>query len=79
MNERRRFIIFAVFLTWLGDYLGMTLPIVTVVRTDENHSVISNDVTVAYYLPTNHQAQPPPPHDNEIVLEIWPATVVYTR
>ncbi|XP_067470119.1 heme-binding protein soul3 [Thunnus thynnus] len=62
-----------------GDYLGMTLPIVTVVRTDENHSVISNDVTVAYYLPAHHQAQPPTPTDNEIVLEIWPATIVYTR
>ncbi|TNN41828.1 hypothetical protein EYF80_048006 [Liparis tanakae] len=29
----------------LGDYLGMTLPIVTVVRTNEDHSVIANDVT----------------------------------
>lgn len=63
----------------LGDYLGMTLPIVTVVRTDENHSVISHDVTVAYYLPTEHQAQPPQPQDSEIIIEIWPATVVYTR
>lgn len=57
----------------------MTLPIVTVVRTDENHSVISHDVTVAYYLPTEHQAQPPQPHDSEIIIEIWPATVAYTR
>lgn len=57
----------------------MTLPIVTVVRTDENHSAMSPDVTVAYYLPTEHQAQPPQPHDSDIVIEIWPATVVYTR
>ena len=57
----------------------MTLPIVTVVRTDENRSVVSHDVTVAYYLPAEHQAQPPQPHDSEIVIEIWPATVVYTR
>ncbi|KAM9708452.1 heme-binding protein soul3 [Menidia menidia] len=63
----------------VGDYLGMTLPIVTVVRTDENHSLISHDVTVAYYLPAEHQAQPPQPTDNEIVLEVWPATTVYTR
>ncbi|XP_068437117.1 heme-binding protein soul3 [Clinocottus analis] len=63
----------------LGDYLGMTLPIITVVRTNENHSVISNDVTVAYFLPIEHQAQPPLPDDNEIVIEIWPATAVYTR
>ncbi|XP_008294509.1 heme-binding protein soul3, partial [Stegastes partitus] len=63
----------------LGDYLGMTLPIVTVVRTDENHSVISHDVTVAYYLPVEHQAQPPQPYDSDIIIEVWPAAVVYTR
>lgn len=57
----------------------MTLPIVTVVRTDETHSVVSQDVTVAYFLPAEHQAQPPQPEDSEIVLEIWPATTVYTR
>lgn len=63
----------------LGDYLGMTLPIVTVVRTDETHSVMSNDVTVAYFLPDEHQAQPPQPADSEILVEIWPATTVYSR
>ncbi|KAI3367648.1 hypothetical protein L3Q82_026490 [Scortum barcoo] len=63
----------------LGDYLGMTLPIVTVVRTDESHSVVSHDVTVAYFLPAEHQAQPPQPEDSEIILEIWPTTTVYTR
>ncbi|XP_037603427.1 heme-binding protein soul3 [Sebastes umbrosus] len=63
----------------LDNYLGMTLPIVTVVHTNENHTVISNDVTVAYFLPIEHQAQPPQPHDNEIGIEVWPATTVYTR
>ncbi|KAF7658735.1 hypothetical protein LDENG_00008660 [Lucifuga dentata] len=63
----------------LGEYLGMMLPILTVVRTNDNHSVISNDVTVAYYLPAIHQAQPPQPHDSEIIIETWPATIVYTR
>lgn len=63
----------------LGDYLGMSLPIVTVVHTDESRSVISHDVTVAYYLPAIHQAQPPQPHDSDVVIEIWPATIVYTR
>ncbi|KAJ3613242.1 hypothetical protein NHX12_019492 [Muraenolepis orangiensis] len=62
-----------------GDFLGMTLPIVTVIHTDESQSVISRDVTVAYYLPENHQAQPPMPTDNEIVIEVWPAAVMYTR
>ncbi|KAF3844966.1 hypothetical protein F7725_008129 [Dissostichus mawsoni] len=38
----------------LEGYLGMTLPIVTVVTTDESHSTISNDVRVAPFTgPTN--------------------------
>ncbi|XP_062252825.1 heme-binding protein soul3 [Platichthys flesus] len=63
----------------VGIYLGMTLPIVTIVRTDETHSQISHDVTVAYYLPIEHQAQPPQPEDSQIIIESWPVTVVYTR
>ncbi|XP_064784727.1 heme-binding protein soul3 [Oncorhynchus masou masou] len=62
-----------------GSYLGMTIPILTVIRTDENHSVLSRDVTVAYYLPTEYQVQPPLPSDTEISIEEWPATIVYTR
>ncbi|XP_076834956.1 heme-binding protein soul3 [Brachyhypopomus gauderio] len=61
----------------LGSYLGMTVPIVTVVRTDE--TTLSRAVTLAYYLPSQHQAQPPQPYDTEIVIEQWPATTVYTR
>ncbi|KAG9268225.1 heme-binding protein soul3 [Astyanax mexicanus] len=63
----------------LGRYLGMTIPIVTVVHTDETHATLSQTVTIAYYLPADHQAQPPQPHDTEIVIEQWPATIVYTR
>uniref|UniRef100_A0A673MY76 Heme-binding protein soul3 n=1 Tax=Sinocyclocheilus rhinocerous TaxID=307959 RepID=A0A673MY76_9TELE len=33
-----------------GSYLGVTIPIVTVVRTDEMHRTLSRAVTVAYYL-----------------------------
>ncbi|KAG7248333.1 hypothetical protein CRUP_009932 [Coryphaenoides rupestris] len=62
-----------------GDYLGMSLPIVTVIHTNDTQSVISRDVTVAYYLPAHLQAQPPLPMDNDIFIEIWPAAVVYTR
>ncbi|XP_030247482.1 heme-binding protein soul3 isoform X2 [Sparus aurata] len=63
----------------VGDYLGMTLPIVTVVRTNENQAMLSHEVTVAYFLPAEHQAQPPQPTDSEIVIEIWPTTTVYAR
>lgn len=62
-----------------GSYLGMTIPIVTVVRTDEMHTTLSRAVTVAYYLPTLHQSDPPRPYDPEIVIEQWPAAIVYTR
>ncbi|KAG9336422.1 hypothetical protein JZ751_002769 [Albula glossodonta] len=62
-----------------GSYLGMTIPIVTVVRTDDMHHTLSRSVTVAYYLPTPHQVQPPLPYDTDIVIEEWSATIVYTR
>lgn len=63
----------------LGSYLGMTVPVVTVVRADETNTSLSRVVTVAYYLPSNHQAQPPQPHDPDITIEQWPATTVFTR
>ncbi|MBN3298835.1 HEBP2 protein, partial [Amia calva] len=62
-----------------GSYLGLTIPIVTVVRTADSHSVLSREVSVAYYLPTHHQAQPPQPYDADIVIEEWPATIIYAR
>ncbi|KAJ0063144.1 hypothetical protein NL108_012621, partial [Boleophthalmus pectinirostris] len=75
----RSSILWKVVVFFTGNYLGMSLPIVTVVRTDESRSVFSHEVTVAYYLPAVHQAQPPQPYDSDISIEIWPATIVYTR
>ncbi|KAG6929454.1 heme binding protein 1 [Chelydra serpentina] len=62
-----------------GLYLGMTIPIVTLVHTNESHSEITRSVTVAYYLPELLQEQPPQPYDSDIIIEEWPPTVVYTR
>uniref|UniRef100_A0A3B3R5H8 Heme-binding protein soul3 n=1 Tax=Paramormyrops kingsleyae TaxID=1676925 RepID=A0A3B3R5H8_9TELE len=62
-----------------GSYLGMTIPIVTVVRTDEAHTALSQAVTVAYYLPPEFQGQPPQPFDGDIIIEEWPATIIYAR
>ncbi|KAJ8290506.1 hypothetical protein GJAV_G00013750 [Gymnothorax javanicus] len=62
-----------------GNFLGMTIPIVTVVHTDDEHHTMSRAVTVAYHLPTYLQAQPPHPHDPDVVVEEWSATIVYTR
>lgn len=57
----------------------MTLPIVTVVHTDEMRRDLMRAVTVAYYLPEQHQAQPPQPFDSDIIIEEWPAAIIYSR
>ncbi|XP_062407598.1 heme-binding protein 1-like [Sardina pilchardus] len=62
-----------------GTYLGMTIPIVTVVQTDTSRSTLAREVTVAYCLPEQHQDQPPTPFDPDITIETWPSAVVYSR
>ncbi|XP_019412147.1 PREDICTED: heme-binding protein 2-like [Crocodylus porosus] len=62
-----------------GLYLGLTIPIVTIVHTNEYRSEITRSVTVAYYLPEQLQGQPPQPSDPNIVIEEWPPTIVYSR
>ncbi|KAM4663248.1 heme-binding protein 1-like [Discoglossus pictus] len=62
-----------------GVYLGMTIPILTVVHTDEAHTELARSVTVAYYIPSHLQDQPPQPTDQDIVIEEWPPTVAFTR
>ncbi|KAG9481173.1 heme-binding protein 2-like [Eleutherodactylus coqui] len=62
-----------------GLYLGMTIPILTTVHTDEARTGLTRSVTVAYYIPSHLQDDPPQPTDQEIIIEEWPATVVFTR
>ncbi|XP_076128725.1 heme-binding protein 1-like [Alosa pseudoharengus] len=62
-----------------GTYLGMTIPIVTVVQTDTSRSALAPEVTVAYCFPEQYQDQPPMPFDPDITIETWPSAVVYTR
>lgn len=62
-----------------GSYLGMTIPIVTVVRTEQSRSLLSREVIVAYHLPARHQDHPPQPNDTDIVIQEWPASIIYTR
>lgn len=62
-----------------GSYLGMTIPIVTVVRTEQSRSLLSREVIVAYHLPAQHQDHPPQPNDTDIVIQEWPASIIYTR
>uniref|UniRef100_UPI00398EE023 heme-binding protein soul3 n=1 Tax=Pristiophorus japonicus TaxID=55135 RepID=UPI00398EE023 len=62
-----------------GLFLGITLPIVTTVRTNQTRSELWPEVTTAYYLPAQFQDQAPQPFDAEIAIEEWPAHVAYTR
>lgn len=62
-----------------GLYLGITIPIVTIVHTNETQSEITQAVTVAYYLPEVLQDEPPRPLDSDIIIEEWPPTIVYSR
>ncbi|KAM8920730.1 heme-binding protein 2-like [Pelodytes ibericus] len=62
-----------------GLYLGMTIPILTIVHADEAQSALTRSVTVAYYVPTHLQDQPPQPTDQDVIIEEWPPTVVFTR
>lgn len=62
-----------------GLYLGITIPIVTIVHTNESQSEMTQSVTVAYYLPEVLQDEPPHPFDSDIIIEEWPSTIVYSR
>ncbi|XP_060789493.1 heme-binding protein soul3 [Neoarius graeffei] len=63
----------------LGIYLGMTIPILTVVHTEEANTRLSRAITIAYHLPSNHQTLPPQPLDPDVVIETWPDMTVYSR
>ncbi|XP_077180265.1 heme-binding protein 1-like isoform X2 [Paroedura picta] len=60
-----------------GLYLGMTVPIVTIIHTGESASDIPSFVTVAYYLPGGLQDEPPEPYDPDLIIEEWPPVMVY--
>ncbi|XP_078090281.1 heme-binding protein soul3 [Mustelus asterias] len=62
-----------------GLFLGMTLPIVTIVHTNQTRTELRPEITMAYYLPTQFQDQTPQPLDAEIAIEEWPAHIIYTR
>ncbi|XP_067894384.1 heme-binding protein soul3 [Heterodontus francisci] len=62
-----------------GLFLGMTVPIVTIVHTNQTRTELQPEVTVAYYLPAQFQDQAPQPFDAEIAIEEWPAHIIYTR
>ncbi|XP_048449943.1 heme-binding protein soul3, partial [Rhincodon typus] len=62
-----------------GHFLGITLPIVTIVHTNRTRTELQPEVTTAYYLPAQFQNRTPQPFDAEIAIEEWPAHIMYTR
>ncbi|XP_072424561.1 heme-binding protein soul3 isoform X3 [Chiloscyllium punctatum] len=61
-----------------GLFLGMTLPVVTIVHTNQTRTELQPEVTIAYYLPAQFQNETPQPFDAEIAIEEWPAHTIYT-
>ena len=57
----------------------MTVPIVTVVRTDNALRNLSRDVQSAFCLPSHLQDQPPLPTHPEVTVETWPPMVLHSR
>lgn len=57
----------------------MTVPILTIVHTNQNRSELLPGVTIAYYIPTHFQHQVPQPFDADIVIDESPARIIYTR
>ncbi|KAF2982518.1 hypothetical protein EK904_011215 [Melospiza melodia maxima] len=41
--------------------------------------ICEQNSSVAYYLPEVLQDEPPHPFDSDIIIEEWPATIVYSR
>ncbi|KAM7420019.1 hypothetical protein PAMA_016897 [Pampus argenteus] len=51
-----------------GQYLGMTVPVVSSVHMMEDGNVFRKDVLTAFFLPTEFQSAPPTPTDPDIVI-----------
>ncbi|KAL1006153.1 hypothetical protein UPYG_G00068530 [Umbra pygmaea] len=63
----------------VGRYLGMTVPIVNIIKMIEDSKGFEKDVLTAYYLPAEFQANPPQPTDPDITILQREAIRVITR
>ena len=62
-----------------GRYLGMTIPVVSIIRLMQDGSTFEKDVVTAYFLPTEFQANPPEPTDPEVSISFRPPFAVLAR
>ncbi|KAJ0051203.1 hypothetical protein NL108_015952, partial [Boleophthalmus pectinirostris] len=61
----------------LGQYLGMTVPVVSLVQMTEDGSGFQKPVLTGFFLPTQYQNCPPAPLDPDIQVQNWdPLTVI---
>ncbi|KAK7930318.1 hypothetical protein WMY93_006713 [Mugilogobius chulae] len=63
----------------LGQYLGMTVPVVSLVHVAEDGSQFQKKVLTGFFLPTRHQNCPPEPVDPEIQIQDWDQLTVIAR
>ncbi|KAJ0032905.1 hypothetical protein NQD34_000012 [Periophthalmus magnuspinnatus] len=61
----------------LGRYLGMTVPVVSLIQMIEDGSGFQKSVLTGFFLPAQYQSCPPAPLDPEIQVQDWdPITVI---
>ncbi|XP_010871353.1 heme-binding protein soul4 [Esox lucius] len=63
----------------LGRYLGMTVPIMNIIKMLEDGSGFEKEILTAYYLPAEFQVNPPQPTDPDIIILQREALRVITR
>lgn len=62
-----------------GQYLGMTVPVVSLIQVNEDGSSFEKEVLTGFYLPSRFQSCPPDPLDPEIQIRSWDPLTVITR
>lgn len=63
----------------LGQYLGMTVPVVSLIHVAEDSSGFKKEVLTGFFLPARFQACSPTPTDPDIQLQDWGPLAVITR
>ncbi|XP_030005057.1 heme-binding protein soul4 [Sphaeramia orbicularis] len=49
-----------------GRYLGMTIPVVSTIHMMQDGNMFDKEVSTAFFLPSEHQTNPPQPGDSDI-------------
>lgn len=63
----------------LGQYLGMTVPVVSLIQMKEDGAVFEKEVLTAFFLPAQFQNCPPDPVDPDIQIQDWGPIAVIAR